>query len=90
MNINKVEPGRTELDVHFTGSRVRQFQLPEPQSLRSNILFNAYRFHFFLSPLVVFLERCHEIAHLPLSLFGQRVKGVQEELPLHGQPPGIH
>jgi hypothetical protein len=69
---------------------VRQFQVTEPQILRSTVFFNAYRFHCFLSPLMVFLERCNEVAHLPLSLFGQRVKVIQEELPLHGQPPGIH
>src|SRR5215468_10334406 len=38
-----------ELDAHFTGSEVRQFQIAEPQSLRSAALFNAYRFHCFLS-----------------------------------------
>jgi hypothetical protein len=27
------------------------------------------------------LERCHEVDHLALSLCGQRVKVVQEELP---------
>src|SRR5262245_58107565 len=75
MNINKVEPGRTELDVYFAWSKVRQFQVPEPQSLRPTILFNADRFHCFVSPLMVFLERCHEVAHIPLSRFGQRVKG---------------
>src|SRR5262245_11117456 len=34
-----------ELDVHFPRSGVRQFQVAEPQSLRSTVLFNAYRFH---------------------------------------------
>src|SRR5262245_34299942 len=45
IKINKVDPGRTQLDAHFAWSRVRQFQVAEPQSLRSTVLFNADCFH---------------------------------------------
>src|SRR5258708_2097217 len=35
------------------------------------------------------LERCDEVGHLALSLCGQRVKVVPEELSFQRQPPGI-
>ena len=44
--------------MRFARSGVRQFQVAEPQSLRSTVLFDEYRFHFqFSREKICFLSR---------------------------------